>query len=214
MHNDYVWTFKVCRDGICQSIIPALPGESGKNHEEPRSGLPTQRDWEKSRRTSVRIANIKRLEKITKNLGQDCQHRETGKNHEEPRSGLPTQRDREKSRRRIANIEFIISIQPQRPDWQEPEPSHVTGMALAHCILGTFLGVVCHCFPRLQTFPFSCTSATTREILVAKGGTVSEKDVRQFCLNSDFDVNLGIFYVPRIYDMEPTALLPLRKKAC
>ena len=24
--------------------------------------------------------------------------------------------------------------------WQEPEPSHVTGMALAHCILGKFLG--------------------------------------------------------------------------
>ena len=31
--------------------------------------------------------------------------------------------------------------------WQEPEPSHVTCMALAHCILGRFLGVVCHCFP-------------------------------------------------------------------
>jgi len=31
--------------------------------------------------------------------------------------------------------------------WQEPEPSHVTGMALAHCIMGKFLGVVCHCFP-------------------------------------------------------------------
>jgi len=31
--------------------------------------------------------------------------------------------------------------------WQEPEPSHVTGMALAHCILGKFLEVVCHCFP-------------------------------------------------------------------
>ena len=30
-------------------------------------------------------------------------------------------------------------------DWQEPEPSHVTGMALAHCIFGKFLGVVCHC---------------------------------------------------------------------
>ena len=27
--------------------------------------------------------------------------------------------------------------------WQEPESSHVTGTALAHCILG----VVCHCFP-------------------------------------------------------------------
>jgi len=31
--------------------------------------------------------------------------------------------------------------------WHEPEPSHVTGMALAHCILGKFLGVVFHCFP-------------------------------------------------------------------
>ena len=31
--------------------------------------------------------------------------------------------------------------------WQEPEPSHVTGTTLAHCILGKFLGVVCHCFP-------------------------------------------------------------------
>jgi len=24
--------------------------------------------------------------------------------------------------------------------WQEPEPSHVTGMAVAHCILSKFLG--------------------------------------------------------------------------
>ena len=28
------------------------------------------------------------------------------------------------------------------PGWQEPAPSYVTGMALAHCILGKFLGVV------------------------------------------------------------------------
>ena len=41
-------------------------------------------------------------------------------------------------------IHSFISIQPQRPGWQEPEPSHVTGVALAHCILGKFLGVVCH----------------------------------------------------------------------
>ena len=39
-------------------------------------------------------------------------------------------------------IHSFISIQPQRPGWQEPEPSHVTGMALAHCIVGKFLGVV------------------------------------------------------------------------
>ena len=76
--------------------------------------------------------------------------------------------------------------------WQEPEPSHVTGMALAHCILGKFLGVVCHCFPpafRRSHFSRQVPpSAMTREILAAKGGTVGEKDV--------------------------TNLLPLRRKAC
>jgi len=37
--------------------------------------------------------------------------------------------------------------------WQEPEPNHVTSMALAHCILGKFLGVVCHCFPQPLDVP-------------------------------------------------------------
>jgi len=35
----------------------------------------------------------------------------------------------------------------------------VTGMALAHCILGKFLGVVCHCFPPpldVPTFDATC----------------------------------------------------------
>ena len=36
--------------------------------------------------------------------------------------------------------------------WQEPEPSHVTGMALAHCILDKLLGVVCHCFPPFYVY--------------------------------------------------------------
>ena len=56
-------------------------------------------------------------------------------------------------------IHSFISIQPQRLGWQEPEPSHVTGMALAHCILGKSLGVVCHCFsPPLDvpTFAARC----------------------------------------------------------
>ena len=30
---------------------------------------------------------------------------------------------------------------------KNPMTSAVTGMALAHCILGKFLGVVCHCLP-------------------------------------------------------------------
>ena len=35
----------------------------------------------------------------------------------------------------------------------------MTGMALAHCILGKFLGVVCHCFPlplNVPTFAARC----------------------------------------------------------
>jgi hypothetical protein len=38
------------------------------------------------------------------------------------------------------------------PVWQEPEPSQVPGIALVRCILGKFLGVVCHCFPLWKTY--------------------------------------------------------------
>jgi hypothetical protein len=41
---------------------------------------------------------------------------------------------------------IVISIQPLGRFWQEPEPSQATGMALVHCSLGKFFGVVCHCF--------------------------------------------------------------------
>ena len=56
-------------------------------------------------------------------------------------------------------LHSFISIQPYRPGWQEPEPSHVTGMALAHCILGKFLRTVYHCFPSsldVPTFAARC----------------------------------------------------------
>jgi hypothetical protein len=49
-------------------------------------------------------------------------------------------------------IIIIISIQPLGQFGQEPEPSRVTGMALVRCILGKFLGVVCHCFPPLYDY--------------------------------------------------------------
>ena len=55
-------------------------------------------------------------------------------------------------------IIIIISIQLEGRFWQEPEPSQATGMALAHCILGSFLGVVCHCFPP----PLDVTTFTSR----------------------------------------------------
>jgi uncharacterized membrane protein len=41
---------------------------------------------------------------------------------------------------------IIISVQSLGQFWQEPKPSQATGMALARCILGKFLVVVCHCF--------------------------------------------------------------------
>jgi hypothetical protein len=58
-----------------------------------------------------------------------------------------------------AVVTIIIIIQPLGRFWQEPEPIQVTGMALAHCILGKFLGVVCHCFPLpldVPTFAARC----------------------------------------------------------
>jgi hypothetical protein len=60
-------------------------------------------------------------------------------------------------------IIIIIIIQPLGRFWQEPEPSQATGMALARCILGKFLRVVCHCFPLpldVLTFVARCLHVT------------------------------------------------------
>jgi hypothetical protein len=65
---------------------------------------------------------------------------------------------------------IIISIQPLGRFWQESEPSQATGMALARCILGKFLGVVCHC----SSLPLDVPTFAARCLLVAKGGTVGE----------------------------------------
>ena len=44
---------------------------------------------------------------------------------------------------------------------------------------------------------------------------MGEKWPIQFCLqHGTSTVSVGIFYMPQIYDMGPTALLPLRRKAC
>jgi hypothetical protein len=54
-------------------------------------------------------------------------------------------------KRRHSSLTIIISIQPLGRFGQEPEPSQATGMTLVRCILGKFLGVVCHCFPLFTT---------------------------------------------------------------
>jgi hypothetical protein len=62
--------------------------------------------------------------------------------------------------------------------WQVPEPSQATGMALARCILGKFLGVVCHCFYLPLDVPTFAARylhvPSTPALLVAKGGTLDE----------------------------------------
>jgi hypothetical protein len=50
----------------------------------------------------------------------------------------------------IIIIIIIIGIQPLGLSGQRPELSQATGIALVRCILGKFLGVVCHCFPPIQ----------------------------------------------------------------
>jgi len=56
-------------------------------------------------------------------------------------------------------------------------------MALAHCILGKFLGVGCHCFPvalplDVPTFSARCLHVQRRERpLVAEGGTLRGREM-------------------------------------
>ena len=116
----------------------------------------------------------------------------------------------------IIIIIIIIGIQPLGWSGQRPEFSQVTGIALVRCILGKFLGVACHCFPPL----FKCshfsptgasTSATTWEIPAAEVGTVGENVIR-ILPKWQLPCHLGIFYMLQIYDMGPTALLPLWRR--
>ena len=61
---------------------------------------------------------------------------------------------------------------------QEPELSQATDMTLACCFLGKVLGVGCHYFPPPLDIPTFAARylqvCMTREILVAKGGTMGE----------------------------------------
>jgi len=52
----------------------------------------------------------------------------------------------------IIIIIIVIGIQPLGRFGQRPELSQATGMALVHCILGKFLGVVCYGSPPTHTY--------------------------------------------------------------
>ena len=102
---------------------------------------------------------------------------------------------------------IIISIQPEGRFWQEPEPSQATGMALAHCILGSFLGVGCHCFPPhldLPTFASRCVHVqATWETPISERRNYGREMARQFCLWFRLPLNM-----PRKSATWETALLP------
>jgi hypothetical protein len=105
---------------------------------------------------------------------------------------------------------MIISIQPLRRFWQEPEPSQATGMALTRCILGKFLGVVFHCFPLNLDVPIFAARCLHVPINASAPSSESQNESE----NDAFLHHLGIFYMPQICDMGQTALLPYRRKAC
>ena len=115
-------------------------------------------------------------------------------------------------------IHSFISIHPERPGWQEQEPSHMKGINLAVCTLGNFLEVVFNCFPPTLNVPtFTATCLHVRKDARdsnSKRWNLAREIVRKFCLLSDFHVNLWIFYISQIYDVAPMALLPLRMKPC
>ena len=71
-------------------------------------------------------------------------------------------------------------------------PVMLTGMALAHCILGMFLGVVCHCFPPpldVPTFADMC--------LYVRNDARDPTSERWNCERERFPVILPKFRLPR-----------------
>ena len=98
---------------------------------------------------------------------------------------------------------IIIGTQPLGRSGQRPELSQATGMALVCCILGKFLGVVCHCFPLRLDIP----TFTTRCLHVchdARDPSGGRWNCGQECCPVILPKwwlprHLGIFYIPQIY---------------
>jgi hypothetical protein len=93
-----------------------------------------------------------------------------------------------------------------------------SGIALIRCILGKFLGAVCHFFPpslHVPTLAASCLHVLNdaRDPSSERWNYGREISGNFAYMTSQF-TSLGIFHMPQIYDMGPTALLPLQRKVC
>ena len=113
----------------------------------------------------------------------------------------------------------IISIQPEGRFRQEPEPSQATGMALAHCILGSFLGVGCHCFPPpldAPTFASRCLHVqATWETSISERRNYGREMAGQFCLWFRLPRKPRVlWHAARICDMGDGFTSPPRKACC
>jgi hypothetical protein len=98
----------------------------------------------------------------------------------------------------------VANIETRRRRRLEQGPGHMPQM---HCSLYAYWGtlVLSSCFRRSHCRRQSVSlSVHPKRPVAAKGGTVWVRIMR----------HLGIFYMPQIYDMGQTALLPLRRKAC
>ena len=87
---------------------------------------------------------------------------------------------------------------------QELEPSQTTGMALVCCILGKFLGVICHCFlPRVAVPTFSARCPNFRNDArdpCSETWNYGRKRLSgNFAYMASLFTPLGIFYTPQIY---------------
>jgi hypothetical protein len=83
-------------------------------------------------------------------------------------------------------------------------------MALVCCILGKFLGVVCHCFPPrldIPTFATRCLHIRNdvRDPSSERWNYGRERFSGNFVYMASLLMPLGIFYMPQIYDMGLTA---------
>ena len=116
-------------------------------------------------------------------------------------------------------IIIIISIQPEGRFWQEPEPSQATGMALAHCILGSFLGVGCHCFPPPLDFPTFASRylhvQATWETSISERRNYGREMAGQFCLWFRLPRKSRVlWHAAQICDMGDGFTSPPRKVSC
>ena len=99
---------------------------------------------------------------------------------------------------------------------QEPEPSQATDMALACCFLGKVLGVGCHYFPP----PLDNLRRQVPPRLHDARDPSSEgwNYGREYCPVNSAEMTTSTPFWDLLhaskYDMGPTALLPLRRKAC